>query len=474
MYFLFQGNKVVLEVDGNGNQFARNVYGTNLISRNVDGKTANYFYNGHGDVTKLLDVKGNQLASYYYDAFGNITDSTGTIDNPYRYAGYQYDSETGTYYVMARMYDPAIGRFMQEDTYRGNPSDPLSLNLYTYCDYEPIMHDDPTGHFANGLFGAVTGLINKVVSTICNALSGVENAVSNAVSNAYTTVASKAAITASSIKSEAKSIMEGIKSSLPAIGSKIVNGIAKGISCIASNETVRGIGNDLVTGIKNVKRGYDVINDPVEKATHLSVIDWAMIITPGLEELELGKMALKGLDIIEAANDVSKAEKLGEGSLKLLEGAEDLGKIAGEAEEKTPGLIMNLQLFAKDGVAKPDFIAAPGGVIVKGEDYINDFSRMLPNGESNAFTRNLEHVDDLVPKSFGNLKNNGVIKVNSSGSDRPLESIANSYNTTSKGEQVFVYDQNGKLIYDLSKERVKSFNINVNPAGKEFYKPYKL
>ena len=39
---------------------------------------------------------------------------------------------------------------------------------------------------------------------------------------------------------------------------------------------------------------------------------------------------------------------------------------------------------------------------------------------------------------------------------------------------MFVYDGDGKLIYDLSTERVKSFRINVNPKGEEFYQAYKL
>ncbi len=43
------------------------------------------------------------------------------------------------------MYDPKIARFMQEDTYTGDPNDPLSLNLYTYCHNEPIRYTDPTG-----------------------------------------------------------------------------------------------------------------------------------------------------------------------------------------------------------------------------------------------------------------------------------------------------------------------------------------
>jgi hypothetical protein len=29
-------------------------------------------YNGHADVTALLNTAGNVVATYYYDAFGNI------------------------------------------------------------------------------------------------------------------------------------------------------------------------------------------------------------------------------------------------------------------------------------------------------------------------------------------------------------------------------------------------------------------
>ena len=46
------------------------------------------------------------------------------------------------------MYDPDIARFLQEDTYRGDSNDPLSLNLYTYCLNNPLIYFDPTGHNA--------------------------------------------------------------------------------------------------------------------------------------------------------------------------------------------------------------------------------------------------------------------------------------------------------------------------------------
>ena len=144
--FLYEYNKVVLETNADGTEKARNLYGTNLLMRTVDGESYYYLYNGHADVTALIDTDGNIAATYYYDAFGNILEQTGDVDNNITYAGYQYDEETGLYYLNARMYDPKIARFLQEDTYRGDPNDPLSLNLYTYCSNEPIMYADPTGH----------------------------------------------------------------------------------------------------------------------------------------------------------------------------------------------------------------------------------------------------------------------------------------------------------------------------------------
>lgn len=145
--YLYEADKVVFEVDGLGNQTARNVYGINLLARTVDGQQLFYMYNGHADVTALIDSIGAVKQSYYYDAFGNIAEQSGTVNNSITYAGYQYDSETGLYYLNARMYDAKIARFMQEDTYTGDTNDPLSLNLYTYCQNEPIMYSDPTGHW---------------------------------------------------------------------------------------------------------------------------------------------------------------------------------------------------------------------------------------------------------------------------------------------------------------------------------------
>lgn len=156
--YVYAGDKVVLELDGENNQTAFNIQGTSLIARTVSGTTLYYMYNGHADVTALIDAAGTIQATYYYDAFGNILESTGNVNNPFTYAGYQYDKESKYYYLNSRYYDPVTARFLSEDTFTGNKNDPLSLNLYTYCHNEPLMYSDPTGHVE--VYGNETDIAN--------------------------------------------------------------------------------------------------------------------------------------------------------------------------------------------------------------------------------------------------------------------------------------------------------------------------
>jgi RHS repeat-associated protein len=173
----YEYEKVVLELDGAGSQTARNLYGINLINRTADGVTLFYQFNGHADITALTDANGTVTASYYYDAFGVTTSQSGGADNPFRYAGYEFDKETGLYYLKSRFYDAKIARFTQSDSYTGNNSDPLSLNLYTYVLNNPLRYLDPTGmipneikingksigylqDFKTGIYGSLGDLVN--------------------------------------------------------------------------------------------------------------------------------------------------------------------------------------------------------------------------------------------------------------------------------------------------------------------------
>lgn len=184
-----------METNDSNIQTARNIYGTNLLSRIVEGQTLYYMYNGHADVTALIDTTSSMVvATYYYDAFGNIVEQTGSVNNNITYAGYQYDSETGLYYLNARMYDPVTARFLQEDTYRGTADDPLSLNLYTYCVNNPLIYHDPTGHWpewldklkqkASDTFDYVGDKISASTTYVANKASDTWNAATSNVSSA--------------------------------------------------------------------------------------------------------------------------------------------------------------------------------------------------------------------------------------------------------------------------------------------------
>jgi RHS repeat-associated protein len=117
------------------------------------GGVAYYHNNHHGDVISLRDKSGNVLNSYVYDIWGNIQKegTFETIDNPFTYSGEYRDKTTSLQYLRARWYDPSMGRFISEDKYEGELSNPLSLNRYTYVENNPLIYVDPDGDRKRGI-----------------------------------------------------------------------------------------------------------------------------------------------------------------------------------------------------------------------------------------------------------------------------------------------------------------------------------
>ncbi len=108
-----------------------------------------YLYNQdtRGSTSSLIDASGTAAAAYEYDAFGNTTARIGeSFDNEICYTGQVYDKETGLYYYNARFYNPEDGRFITQDTYRGDGTDPTTLHLYGYCGNDPINRTDSSGN----------------------------------------------------------------------------------------------------------------------------------------------------------------------------------------------------------------------------------------------------------------------------------------------------------------------------------------
>ena len=96
---------------------------------------------------RIISGTNQTVKTYDYDAFGNDRNELTADANPFRYCGEYFDTATETYFLRARWYDPATGRFTQQDSWAYyDPNDPLSLNLYLYCYGNPVMYVDPSGH----------------------------------------------------------------------------------------------------------------------------------------------------------------------------------------------------------------------------------------------------------------------------------------------------------------------------------------
>ena len=166
-----------------------NIIGEDWIINNITTKKIRYFYNSEGicgiryngknyhlikdslgNINKIM-YHGLIIGEYNYDAWGNVSiykyngisiDDSFVIDNnPFRYKGYYYDTETNLYYLINRYYSPDIYIFISPDSvnyldiYRIN-----GLNQYCYCYNNPVMYADPNGNIA---FLIVTAIIGAAI-----------------------------------------------------------------------------------------------------------------------------------------------------------------------------------------------------------------------------------------------------------------------------------------------------------------------
>lgn len=138
------------------------VYGNNLITQEQGNSRTYYHFDGLGSTRLLTDTTGSIVSNYNYEAYGELINSTGAVENKYLFAGEALDEELGDYYNRARYYDTDTGRFTRRDTYEGKYREPLTLHKYIYTHDNPVNYIDPSGK--------TTLAENNIVYAILNTL----------------------------------------------------------------------------------------------------------------------------------------------------------------------------------------------------------------------------------------------------------------------------------------------------------------
>jgi RHS repeat-associated protein len=168
--YLYDGSDLVVEYDGSGN----------ILRRYVPGPGADQplvWYEGSGLSTPNwlhTDQQGSIIAAsncsatattFTYGPSGEPSGGWGSSPATpiFRYTGQAALAAVKLYYYKARMYDPALGRFLQ--------TDPLSytagLNLYAYASNDPVNFADPSGMDTCGPGSYFTNDEGEPVENIC-------------------------------------------------------------------------------------------------------------------------------------------------------------------------------------------------------------------------------------------------------------------------------------------------------------------
>ena len=142
--YIYDGDMVVAEVNQNGS-FTYELPGVGYVISNGTTNIQNYYQdNAQGSTLTVQTAASAILSQNEYDAYGVVSLIVLGARSDFGYVGsrgYVTDNESGLLEHGHRYYLPILGRFLTQDPSGQNGG----LNLYAYCNDNPITQVDPEG-----------------------------------------------------------------------------------------------------------------------------------------------------------------------------------------------------------------------------------------------------------------------------------------------------------------------------------------
>ena len=156
-------SQVLEERDQSGALTSQYAYGLNRYAMSRNGAPSFYLPDALGEYRDLADSDGDLTDSYNYDAFGELTEHNGSTQNPYQFAGEEFDASAGLYNLRARWMSPETGRFVSADPFQGLAENPATHHPYVYAEDDPVDRRDPSGYFSLIEENEVVTMIGELV-----------------------------------------------------------------------------------------------------------------------------------------------------------------------------------------------------------------------------------------------------------------------------------------------------------------------
>lgn len=206
----------------------------------------------------VVDADG-LVASRAYLPFGQTADGFGDpAICPYLFQGQEWDAEIGLYNMKARLYDPALMRFLAPDP-AGQFASP-----YVFAANNPLVVTDSTGEVTQAASAGTIAMITALGVALSVVTAGASDAAAAAADAALTSATTGAEIAASEAAAEvgvesvaAAGAEVGAEAAAEAAGEAVVEGAAEGageVSAGASAAPAKAEGTTFSKAMKGVMK----------------------------------------------------------------------------------------------------------------------------------------------------------------------------------------------------------------------------